>query len=144
MNSAIAIEARGLARVGRSLSRWIDWKTAWMGALGFAAAVFYMNLEHGGGPAAVAAAKQASYTFLAAGLMARLTENLATAHSSRWASFALAMGVSSALAIGLTLLLHSARGTPEPLLSTVPTMLAAPPGFAFIAWRRQRTMAGSG
>jgi len=75
--------------------------------------------------------------------MARLTENLAMAHSSRGMSFALATGVSSALAIGLTFLVHSAGGTPEPLLSTVPTMLAAPPGFAFIAVRRQRTMATS-
>jgi len=114
-----------------------------MGAAAFASAVFYLNIEHGAAPAAVAAAKQGAYTFLAAGLMARNTENLAVAFSNRWISFALGVGVSSCLAIGLTLLLHSARGTPEPLWSTVPTMLAAPPGFAFIAWRRQRTAADS-
>jgi len=60
MNSTAAVESKRLGRVGRFLGRWIDWKTAWLGALGFATAVFYLNLGHGPCPAAVAAAKQAS------------------------------------------------------------------------------------
>jgi hypothetical protein len=30
---------------------------------------------------------------------------------------------------------HSARGTPEPLLSTLPAALLGPPSFAAYAWR---------
>ncbi len=39
----------------------------------------------------------------------------------------------SALTSILVFFVHSLKGTPEPFLSTVPTLVMAPPGFLFLA-----------
>ena len=41
------------------------------------------------------------------------------------------------MAVGFTYLVHSLKGTPEPFLSTLPTMVIAPPAFVWLAWKRQ-------
>jgi hypothetical protein len=43
--------------------------------------------------------------------------------------------IPSGIAVGLTVLLHMSRGTPEPLRSVLPTLLMAPP--AFFWWGRR-------
>jgi len=51
--------------------------------------------------------------------------------------------VSSCVAVGLTFLVHSLKGTPEPLLSTLPTALIGPPGFLVLGWRARREAIGT-
>ncbi len=119
----------------------IDYRTATLGAGCMAAAVFWMNYAHGTAAAVIPALKQALYTFFVAGFVARNNERLATVFANRWISLILAVVVSSCVAIGLTYVVHNLRGTPEPIWSTVPTIVAAPPGFAVLAWRsRQETV----
>lgn len=112
----------------------IDLRTAAAGALVMATAVFWVNSGHGAAAAAVAAAKQATYTFFFAGFVSRNNERLAAAGPA-WRAVPTAVLVSSALAVTFTFLVHSLRGTPDPLQSTLVTVIAAPPGFAFLAWR---------
>jgi uncharacterized membrane protein len=120
---------------------WVDVRTATAGALVMASAVFWVNADHGSAAAAVAAAKQATYTFFFAGLVTRNNERLARSGPARRA-VPKAVLVSSAMAVTFTFLLHSLRGTPDPLQSTLVTVAAAPPGFAFLAWRHRSQAAG--
>ena len=87
--------------------------------------------------ALTAASKQATYTFFVAGLISRLAENLAVGGHARWANTLLAITIPSTIAIELTYLVHSMRGTPEPFLSTLPTIVSAAPGFYYMARQAQ-------
>jgi hypothetical protein len=116
--------------------RYIDYRGAWLGATIMGLVVFLVNLSHGFQGASVACMKQATYTFFFAGLITRLNENLALMESNRWVAIVLAGSVSSSMAIGFTYLVHSLKGTPEPFLSTLPTMVIAPPAFIWLAWKR--------
>jgi len=92
--------------------------------------VFYINSEYGADLALIAATKQAAYTFLVGGSMMRLTENLVTYFRSDRVSRITSVTIPSILTIGLTYLIHSIKGTPEPFESTIPTIiLEHPPHF---------------
>src|SRR5262245_9754891 len=110
-------------------ARYIDYSTAWKAALILGAIVWLINASHGAVAALPAAAKQAAYTFFVAGFVVRLCETLATNVNPRLLGLFSATLIPSCVAIGLTYLLHSLRGTPEPFLSTIPTLLLAPPSF---------------
>ncbi|OUR97589.1 hypothetical protein A9Q81_13015 [Gammaproteobacteria bacterium 42_54_T18] len=118
--------------------RFLNVRMAIVGSLLLGSLVFYINYSYGIIDVKYAALKQACYTFFVAGLITRLNETIARSASGRWRALCLATISSSFMSIGLTLGLHNLRGTPEPLLSTVPTILLAPPGFAILAWREQR------
>ena len=121
----------------------IDLRTATAGAVVMASAVFWVNSDHGTFAAAIAAAKQATYTFFFAGFVSRNNERLATAGPA-WRAVPKAVLVSSAMAVTFTFILHSLRGTPDPFHSTLVTVVAAPPGFAFLAWRSRSPAADMG
>lgn len=124
-----------LKRVKAVLDANIDYGGAVMGATLLGAIVFVLNRAHGTAPATTAALKQATYTFFVAGFIVKNNERLARRWPSRAASLLLATSVSTCLAVGLTFLVHSAKGTPEPVWSTLPTALMGPPGFFILAWR---------
>lgn len=120
-------------------ARYIDYRMAWLGAAGMGLIVWLVNLSHGIPAASVAAAKQAAYTFFFAGLVTRTCERLAVMYKDPKAAYTLAILIPSAMAIGFTYILHSLKGTPEPFLSTLPTIILAPP--AFLWWsRKKRTL----
>jgi hypothetical protein len=108
---------------------------AWKGALLLAIAVWLINLGHGPWAASTAALKQAAYTFFVAGFITRLCDNIVVRIRDRSLALILAVLIPSGIAVGLTVLLHMSRGTPEPLRSVLPTLLTAPP--AFFWWRRR-------
>lgn len=124
-------------------ARYIDYATAWKAALVLGAIVWAINLSHGALAALPAAAKQAAYTFFVAGFVVRLCEALAVKPAPRLLALLSATLVPSCVAIGLTYLVHSLRGTPEPLLSTIPTILMAPPAFFVWGWRKRRAVAAA-
>jgi len=124
-----------LTRIKAFGARYIDYGMAWKGALFLALAVWLINLEHGPIAALPAALKQAAYTYFVAGFITPLCETIAISFKTRWLALLLAVLIPSCIAIGLTLLVHTLKGTPEPLRSVLPTLLTAPP--AFFWWGRR-------
>jgi len=120
------------------LDRHIDYRGAVAGALVLGGIVFYINLDHGWSSASVAALKQGTYTFFAGGYMMRLNERIALALNP--GIIAVPAGVLGAggLAVVLTYLVHSMRGTPEPFNSTLPTIVLAGFGFTLLGWWARR------
>ena len=121
------------------LQRHIDFGMAWKGALFLGLVVFGVNyVDHGAMAALPAALKQATYTYFVAGFITRLGENLAVRLDPLPVALLAAVAVPSTIAISLTFGLHSLRGTPEPLYSTLPTVLSAPPAFLVWGWKKRR------
>jgi hypothetical protein len=118
--------------------RFFDPLMATAGAVLLGGIVFMINLDYGTGKALIAAAKQGAYTFLFGGFLMKLCENIALYFSLKSVAIFLAILVPGILAILLTYLLHQIKGTPEPLASTVPTMILAPLGFGWWAFRKRR------
>ena len=116
-------------------ARYIDYGMAWKGALFLGALVWLINLPHGALAALPAALKQAAYTYFVAGIVTRLCQTLAIRLQPQAMALLAAVVVPSCVAVGLTFLVHSLKGTPEPAKSTLPTVLTAPP--AFFWWGRK-------
>jgi hypothetical protein len=127
-----------LKRIRRALDANIDYGGAIIGATLLGTIVFWLNYAHGAALAAPAALKQATYTFFVAGFIVKNNERLAVRLVEPAPSLLLAATVSSCLAVGLTFLVHSLKGTPEPVLSTLPTAVMGPPGFLVLGWRARR------
>jgi len=125
------------------VSRVLDLRMALAGALFMGGLVFVVNLSHGAGPALVAATKQGTYTFFFAGLVMRWCQRLAQTIDGRALAVALATVLPSVLAVSLTFGVHSLRGTPDPVASTLPTLFLGPPSFFGWAWRMSGQRAAS-
>jgi predicted PurR-regulated permease PerM len=125
------------------MDRHINYGMAFAGAGFLGVTVFVINYPHGVPMALVAAVKQAIYTFFAAGFITRNSERLAVKLNNRWLSLLLSIIVSTCIAVGLTYLVHSLRGTAQPLQSTIPTMITAPLAFIIVGWQAQRKAARS-
>ena len=102
-----------------------------LGGVVMGGVVYYVNSEYGFSPASIAALKQATYTTLIGGSMMKLCENIAISFKNKNLSKVTSAIVPSAITIGLTYLVHSMKGTPEPFNSTIPTILIGPPVFAW-------------
>ena len=100
--------------------------------------MFIININHGWEASAIAAAKQWAYTFLFGGLIIKLLENLMLKIENRQLAIAISVSTVSVITTILILLVHNLKGTPEPILSTIPTVLMAPPGFLVLALRFQK------
>jgi len=111
-----------------------------IGGLFLAIIVFFINIDHGTTGASLAALKQGLYTFLAGGTMMRISENLSMKFKHQVISIFMAVLIPSALAVGFTYIVHSAKGTPEPLNSTIPTMVFAPLGFLWWALKKRKQL----
>jgi hypothetical protein len=127
-----------LRRIKSAMDTNIDYRGAIVGATLLGSIVFWINHHHGAALALSAAMKQATYTFFVAGFIVKNNEKLALKLRQPALSLLLATMVSSCLAVGLTFLVHSLKGTPEPALSTLPTALMGPPGFLALAWRARQ------
>ena len=119
-------------------SNFIDFPSAIAGAIIMGMIVGAINLGHGWWPAATAAMKQAAYTFLFGGLMIKLLYTIVLAVPGRITALVLSVSIVSLLTIFLVYLVHSLKGTPMPLASTLPTLILAPPGFLFLASRKKK------
>ena len=121
-------------------NKFFDPKMGLAGALVMGTIVFFVNWDHGIGPGLIAASKQSLYTFLAGGTMMRITENIASYFRHNFTALLLAVLAPTVIAVTLTYILHSMKGTPEPLNSTLPTLLLAPWGFFWWAARKRKQM----
>ena len=117
-----------------------DPKMGLIGAAILGTVVFFINYDHGIVWGITAAAKQATYTFLVGGTLTRLCENIAsTIKNNRMAIFA-AVLIPTTVSLILTYMVHSLKGTPEPLNSTIPTLFMAPWGFLWWALRKRKQL----
>ena len=100
--------------------------------------VFFINLEHGWVLSAIAGLKQGFYTFFFGGIIVKLLEFSLMKIKNSYLSIPVSVFAISILASLLVYMVHSTKGTPEPFLSTIPTLLMAPPGFLILALRFKR------
>lgn len=113
----------------------LDVRSGLIGGGLLASIVWFINASHGYVGATTAALKQFAYTFFMGALIMRLCTRLALTQGSKARALWLAIAVPSAVTIGATFVVHSVRGTPEPLLSTLPVAFLSPP--AFTVWARR-------
>ena len=130
-----------LKTIKRFMDRHINYGMAIAGAVVLGLTVFFINVPHGAAMALVAAAKQATYTFFAAGFITRNSERLALLLANRPLSLLLSIVASTIIAVGLTYLVHSLRGTAQPLQSTIPAVVTSPLAFAIVGIQAQRRAA---
>ncbi len=117
-----------------------DPKMGLIGAAILGTVVFFINYDHGIIWGFTAAIKQGVYTFFVGGTITRLCENIASAiKNDRMAIFA-AVLIPTTISLVLTYTVHSLKGTPEPLNSTIPTLFMAPWGFLWWAMRKRKQL----
>lgn len=108
---------------------------ACLGAAVSGAFVAWINIDHGLLPAATATLKQCLYAFVATGLILQFSRWLATRPLPRPLAIITAIGVPLLLTAGLLYGVHSLKGTPEPLFSTIPGTLLSLIGLTLVTWR---------
>ncbi len=128
-----------LKRVIAFGSKYIDYKMAFAGAFVMAIIVFSVNYFKGSelAGAITAAAKQGAYTFLFGGFIMKTCERLAIGIRKPLWAILTAILIPSVIAITLTYIVHSLKGTPLPLESTVPTAILIIPATIWWASRKR-------
>ena len=131
--------------VKKIIHKHFDVRMAFAGAAVMGIIVFAINASHGWTLGLTAASKQLGYTFLASGILMRMTENLSLKWQSKYIAYAVAVLVPVTLSVLLTYGVHSLKGTPEPLMSVIPTAILSPPGFfwwAMVARKKNQSLLG--
>ena len=129
-----------LRRISNFGSKFIDYKMGLIGAGVMGSIVFginYYDTQELLG-ASTAALKQGGYTFLFGGSIMRGCEYLATKIKKEAVALAAAIIIPSAVSIGLTYGVHSTKGTPKPIESTIPTAAVVIPSTAIWGYRKRK------
>ena len=131
---------RPLGRLIALGGKYIDLKMGLIGAAVMAAIVFVINYlpTYDVLGATTAALKQGIYTAIFGGFIMRLSGYFATRIKNRFAAMAAAMIIPSVIAISLTFCVHSMKGTPEPVGSTIPTAIFVIPSTAIWGYLRRK------
>jgi hypothetical protein len=129
-------ERNYLQRVTRLAGKFIDFPSAFAGAVIMGVLVGYINRKFGAWPASTAAMKQAVYTFLFGGMLTKLLYVLAGRIPGKFTSIIISALIVTIITVILVYAVHSLKGTPMPFESTLPTAILAPFGFSFLAYRR--------
>jgi uncharacterized protein YacL len=119
--------------------KYIDYRIGFFGCVVMSLLVFGVNYRETAetlGQANIvgsltAAIKQGVFTFFFGGVVMRFSERLATEIEKLPLALISACILPSALSLILTFGLHSLKGTPEPLMSIIPTAILIIPGTAF-------------
>jgi len=134
-----------IRRFLRRSNDYINYKVGAITGAGMGAIVFGINYymkAHELAESALAGMKQYGYTFLMGGLFTRLCEYLGERIENRTIARTVAVTVPSVLTITATYLVHLLlKKSPEPFLSTMPTIVIAPPAFAYWNYRTMRNAA---
>jgi hypothetical protein len=120
-------------------SRFIDFPSAIAGALIMGVIVAMINRKFGIWPASTAAMKQAAYTFFLGGMLTKLLYLISGKIPGKHASPIISALIVTTITVSLLYAVHSMKGTPMPLESTIPTAILAPFGFSFLAYRRNKS-----
>jgi phage-related holin len=128
-------------RILRFGKKYIDYRMGVAGAVVMASIVFYINY-HGTQNtlgAATAALKQGTFTFFFGGVIMRMSELIATGVIKRRSALIAACIIPSLVSLSLTFGVHSLKGTPKPVYSTIPTVIFVIPStlvWGFIKRRK--------
>ena len=130
--------------------RYVDYRMGMIGALVMAIVIFSINyfgkripLEYQDDLlfwSIIAALKQGTYTFFFGGVIMRGAERFATEVTNRGLALVLACIIPSLVSITLTFIMHSLKGTPRPLESTIPTLFFVFPSTAIWGYMRRKKM----
>lgn len=117
-----------LKHIVKSGRQFIDYKIGLAGALVMGGIVFGINYYSTSNltGSSTAALKQATYTFFLGGTLMKGCEYLAINIQKRTSAILLSVIIPSALTLLLTYGMHSLKGTPKPLESTLPTLIIVP------------------
>jgi peptidoglycan/LPS O-acetylase OafA/YrhL len=120
--------------------RFIDYKMGLAGAAVMSVIVFFVNYygTHELFGATTAALKQGAYTALFGGIIMRGCEYFATRIQKQTVALVLAIIIPSAISVGLTYGVHSLKGTPKPVASTIPTAMLVIPSTAIWGFLKRR------
>ena len=127
-------------------SRYIDYKMGILGAIVMASIIFSINYfgksEASGNlvGSIFASLKQGTYTFIFGGVIMKGSERLATLIARRNLALIAACVIPSAISLILTFGVHSLKGTPKPLESTIPTAIFVIPSTAVWGYMRRKKM----
>ena len=115
---------------------WFDLPMASLAAAVSGFLVGWINIGSGFLPAATAVLKQAAYAFIATGLILQLCRWLLRRPVPRVQATAMAIAFPLLTTIALLYLLHSLKGTPEPLLSVIPGAALTLTGLVLVSSRK--------
>ena len=126
-------------------SRYIDYRMGFFGGIIMGGIVFIINYSATGEliPSTTAALKQGGYTFFFGGIIMKFCEYLALKIKTRTLALVAAVVIPTAIALTLTYGLHSLKGTPKPLASTIPTLMIIP-ATAVWGYKKRKQVAISG
>jgi len=129
-----------IRRIYEKSKDYIDYKMGTAGALVMAGIVWKVNYSEGLTGATTAALKQGGYTLLSGGLICKACEKIARSKriKNNLLAIALAGSIPALVSISAVYGVHRLKGTPKPLESTIPTMIAAPLGLMGIAAVKRR------
>ena len=113
--------------------KWFDIRSAILGALLMGSIVGAVNSGHGLWPALTAALKQSAYTFFIAGFIMQLCRWLAARDLPGRVAIANATLSPTALTVFIVYNMHSLKGTPEPLWSTLPVVVISLLAFGLVS-----------
>lgn len=120
------------------ISKYINLKTGFLGAVFLGGIVYWINMDFGWRPAGTAALKQGLYTLIFGGAIVKLCETQALKSEDKWHGIFRGAAMASVIAITAVLILHHFKGTPRPFYSSLPIIVTAPLSFWVIAWRSRR------
>lgn len=129
-----------VGRVLRFGKKYIDYRMGVAGAIVMAGIVFYINY-HGTQNtlgATTAALKQGTYTFFFGGVIMRMSELFATGVIKRSLALIAACIIPSIVSLILTFGVHSLKGTPKPIESTLPTAIFVIPSTLIWGFIKRR------
>lgn len=115
--------------------RYFDLPNACLGALVMGGLVGYINGEHGLGPASIAGLKQGAYTFFVAGFVVQFCKWLAARPIAPVAAVMLGVLVPTFMTATMVYTVHSLRGTPEPVNSTILVVVMSLISFFYFSLR---------
>lgn len=125
-----------------SKNKYFDFKVGLAGGLVMGIIVFFINYNaaHETVGALTAAIKQGIYTFFFGGSIMKLCEIIAIRISSKRLAIFLATLIPSFISLALTFGLHSLKGTPRPIESTIPTAVFVIPSTAVWAYLKRKKL----
>ena len=121
-------------------SKYFDYKIGIAGGLVMGIIVFFINYRATGETtgAFTAATKQGIYTFFFGGSIMKICEITAIRIKSRFLALFLATFIPSFISLALTFGVHSLKGTPRPVESTIPTAIFVIPSTAIWGYIKRR------
>lgn len=100
--------------------------------------VAYINSDHGIIPAGISALKQGIYTFFIGGVIIRILDFVVNKIKKKSFAYIASITLATLLTTGMVYIVHSMKGTPEPLESTLATVVLAPPGYIYLAFHKRK------